>query len=295
MIDYITLDELSFPIDCRLQKIKSVQPHFHNDCVVLMFILKGEFEVHSANLHKTTEAGDLIFINSGEVHYTSGGIENEVLVAHMKIGNNETFSRRNIYDEEIMNSLKLHLLALTYLKNMEEMVEELDYMNLCRKTCELIKTLFLLDTDKCQKVHAKEVYCYICKKYYKNITAEKVAEYFSISTKHLLTLIRCCGAESFSELLSYIRCREADKLLLETDFKIQTIAQKCGFLSMSMFIKKYKIFSGNTPLQQRKHYKERSKHIFNRVRDYPQYYTTENIIKYLGELCIEYIKSRLVW
>ena len=293
MIDFIELNEESFPIDCRLQKIKSVQPHFHSDCMVLMYVLRGQFEIHSGDFRKKAEPGDLIFINPGEVHYTSGGIENEVLVAHIKTGNNECFSRKKTYNEEHINLLKMYLLALIYLYNMEELIEEFDYMNICCKTCELVKKIFGIDTDRCLKVHPTEVYCYISKNYYKNITAENVADYFNISTKHLLTLIRYCGAEKFSELISDIRCREADQLLLETDSKIQTIAKKCGFLSMSVFIKKYKAFSGNTPLQQRKCYTELSKHIFNRVKDCPQYYTIESSKKYLGELCVEYIKSSI--
>ena len=74
----------------------------------------------------------------------------------------------------------------------------------------------------------------------------------SINKTNLLTQIHeFCVFESFSKLVQYIRCYEAEHLLLTTDMKIQEISDRCGFSSVKYFHKYFKLLWRITPLQHK--------------------------------------------
>ncbi len=286
MIDYVNLKAEDMTVTCKLQKLKDVPPHYHDDYVTLLYVLDGQLEVFSGSFHLKMKAGDFTFINKREVHYTVNGIDNNVIVAHIKVKENSFYSRKENY---LPNELERYILALAYLENSDLLVEENEYMELCAKVTSLIEQIFVIKAPEKSRVNVKEVCRYLHNNYAKKISLEEMSVTLGISPIHLTNLLKNAGAGTFSEYLSDIRCREAECLLLNTDLSVQKIADRCGFSSVQTFIKTYKNFSGRTPLQQRKHYKELLKHKFNRIRDCTSYYAVERITRCLGELSIKSI------
>jgi len=289
MIDYVNYKADEMPVTCKLQKLRDVQPHYHDDYVVLIYVLDGQLEIYSGGSHSKMKAGDLFFVNRREVHYTVNGSDNSVVVAHVKVQEKECYIRKKECFSEALKDLKKYLLALTYLENTERLIEESEYVKLCEKVTSLVKTIFYVKAPEKSRVDVNDVCRYLQEHYIKKFSPEKISDVLGITSIHLTNLLKYSGAGTFMEYLSYIRCREAECLLLDTNLSVQKIAGRCGFSSVQIFIRKYKTFSGRTPLQQRKYYKEISKHKFNRIKDYPSYYTMERITRCLGELCINSI------
>ncbi len=86
---------------------------------------------------------------------------------------------------------------------------------------------------------------------YRTVTLGDVAQYFNYCTAYASRLIKKRTGMKFATLISEIRFRNANELLLSTDMKISDIAEKCGFGSTEHFFRNYKEKFGCTPTQFR--------------------------------------------
>ncbi len=82
-------------------------------------------------------------------------------------------------------------------------------------------------------------------------TEDEVAKYCNVSYNYFSYVFKKTMEKPFSEYISILRLREAEKLLLSTDKSITEIAYACGFSTSSYFISKFKSYKGITPKQFR--------------------------------------------
>lgn len=82
-------------------------------------------------------------------------------------------------------------------------------------------------------------------------TETEVAEYCNVSYNHLSFTFKNVMGKSFSEYITFLRLREAERLLLSTDKSITEIALSSGFSTSSYFISIFKKNKGITPKQFR--------------------------------------------
>ena len=93
-------------------------------------------------------------------------------------------------------------------------------------------------------------------KHYADVTEHEVAEACSVSYNHFSRVFKKTMGKSFSDYLTQIRVREAERLLLTTDKNVTEIALEVGFSSSSHFISRFGALRGITPRQFRARVKE---------------------------------------
>ena len=86
---------------------------------------------------------------------------------------------------------------------------------------------------------------------YATATEQEVADACAISYNHFSRLFKRSLGRSFSEYLTHLRIREAEKLLIFTDKSVTEIAMDVGFSSSSHFIARFGAHRHVTPRQFR--------------------------------------------
>ncbi len=92
---------------------------------------------------------------------------------------------------------------------------------------------------------------YIDNHYTENLSLKDAAEQAGFSKYHFSRLFKEYTGQTFSDYLRNIRIRAAQSMLLIPDMKVSTIAQDCGFSSLSAFNKSFLAITGCTPTKYR--------------------------------------------
>lgn len=89
----------------------------------------------------------------------------------------------------------------------------------------------------------------------KAVTLAAVARRFGLSPYYLSRAFRRETGFTFTEYVSAVRLKEAQRLLRETDARVVDIAALVGYRNLSHFGRAFRRFAGCSPLQYRKSYR----------------------------------------
>ena len=95
---------------------------------------------------------------------------------------------------------------------------------------------------------------YMTSHYQKNISVEDIARQLSLNPQYFSRLFKKYTGTSPHQHLVTLRLRRAKSLLLETSLSISQIADECGFMSSTHFIRAFKQENDITPQKFRKLY-----------------------------------------
>jgi len=93
---------------------------------------------------------------------------------------------------------------------------------------------------------------------YQSITLSSLAEFFHYSEPHLCTLIKQNTGENFTELIRKLRMKDAINYLLNTDLKVNEIAEIVGYNSADHFSRVFRQTYKCSPAEYRKVNKKES-------------------------------------
>lgn len=93
---------------------------------------------------------------------------------------------------------------------------------------------------------------YIEQHYAEDLTLEIVAEHLPITAGYLSTVFKEKTGEYFVDYVNGVRIREAQRMLLETDLRVQDIAVRAGYQNVNSFNRMFKKWSGMSPREFRK-------------------------------------------
>lgn len=97
-----------------------------------------------------------------------------------------------------------------------------------------------------------EIVRYINTSYKKNLSLPYVAEHFYISPYYLSRTFKDVTGFGFNQYVNSVRVKEAKKLLEETKLKVNIIAERVGYGSITHFGRVFKEITGHPPLYYRK-------------------------------------------
>lgn len=86
------------------------------------------------------------------------------------------------------------------------------------------------------------------------LTLEHLGKTFHMSPKYFSVYFQKHFLKNFTDYLTAVRLEMAKKLLIETDYEIELVAQKSGFSTSSYFIRIFRSCTDTTPLQYRKNF-----------------------------------------
>ncbi len=110
-----------------------------------------------------------------------------------------------------------------------------------------------------QKNHAQtnlllEITSYIEAHCNEKLTLKRLGKAFHMSPKYFSVYFQKHFSKNFTDYLTAVRLEMAKKLLIETDYEIELVAQKSGFSTSSYFIRIFRSYTDTTPLQYRKNF-----------------------------------------
>jgi len=247
--------------------------HWHDE-VEIIYVKKGFITVYIGDETFSAKAGDLFFVNSGELHFMGSddmGVEYYTLLFPWTF---LSFQVEDTLENEFFLPLRQKKLllpskveAFDTQKYMTDLIAEIIEINEEKKLGYQLRTrIFLLELierflqeDSLQQANItgttgmqRELLSYIQEHYTEKITLFMLAQEFHLSEKYISWYFKEHFHISFMQYVSHLRMTRAKNLLFNTEQSITEIAYSCGYPSVNYFIRSFKEIHSITPLQYRK-------------------------------------------
>jgi AraC-like DNA-binding protein len=236
--------------------------HFHSDYEIY-YLVKGHVRYIIADRIFNLSAGDVALIPSGVIHNTSYGDE---LTERLLI---------NFQGSLIKNTELLHVFSNGVIRLSES--KRFEFEGLFKKICEekersdayshdliishLCEILAYMNRSAERRVTPKldgysrimqDAVEYINKCFASEITLDDIAKKCSLSRSFFSKKFKEVTGFGFSEYLTLVRIKNAERLLSEGKKNVTDIAFECGFNDSSYFALKFKELIGITPKKYQK-------------------------------------------
>lgn len=251
----------------RVYRNLAFVPHWHTE-IEMIYIREGALEVTLESESVRATKGDLIIVESGEIHYSN-------------IGENTNVLEFIIFDPAIINSifkgfnlktalltkntlkksqLTKHLLALLCTINHEVKYKNKYYDEIIaaelRKFCLLLKrnAAYLINDNqpKSQRDRIDEFQSfldYLEQNYSEDISLSDGAKYLNLNTSYFSTLFKDYTGSTFVRYLNALRVEKALEAIQKNEQSIIEIAYDCGYNNIRSFNRVFKEFTGIAPSQ----------------------------------------------
>jgi len=251
--------------------------HFHDEYEIY-YLLEGERSYFINNETYHVKKGNLIFVNSHEIHRTSTIDEpfherililfnKEILQKYLHIFENLNIKGffkigYGIIDLNIQEQKYVKDLLFFIMKEIKNKQIGHDFLTLTklaellffilRKQIQITNTLqhTPIQTQKHQKVN--EVAHYISVNYGSNESLDELSDKFFISKYYLCRIFKEVTGFTVNEYININRIKQAQILLEKGNSSITQIATNVGYKNTSHFNKVFKTYLETTPLQYRK-------------------------------------------
>lgn len=167
-----------------------------------------------------------------------------------------------VYVSQILNQLVIALTqyAIDNEIRLEELLEDkmVVYRQLWKnhtldEACEWICGILeaLLDWKNVENAagsrYMKRITAYVDQNYSEDITIDSIASYIGISYSYLRKLFKEATGSNLADYINDLRIQKAKQLLIETNYKIGTIAEMCGFNHERSFSRAFSQAEGMSP------------------------------------------------
>ena len=267
-------------------KAGNVWPAHYHSYIEILYGITGDYEVIlNGKSHKFTE-GDLVLINSKEVHLINslteeGGqyivlrFEPEVIYSNMFHNHLhlkyvlpfilETSAHQKVIKKEIIDSTFIPKLLYEILSEfqMEAYGYELAIQNHIGRIFLWILRYFNETSSEFMGSELTDItfikrlqpsFDYVLEHFNEEIKATDMAALCNMSSSYFSRTFNSQMGMTFNEYINYIRIMEAEKLLVSTTMNVTEIGNAVGFSTTSYFIKLFKFYKNISPKQFRKEF-----------------------------------------
>ncbi|MCD7956756.1 MAG: AraC family transcriptional regulator [Lachnospiraceae bacterium] len=272
-----------FPFECYGAQAESnrflVYYHWHRQ-IEIICVDQGELILMVEGETHVGQAGDIFFINPGQVHQLILEQKNSSYFSFVFEPEWLDFKQADYVQDALLNPLKktlgfplrvsreqpCHQSLLRDIHSIKQIyVMQPDCYRLMIKI-QLYKLLLLLETNQLFvpvspaatithsqiTIRIRELTDYIAAHYQEHISLEQGAEIMHMSPKYFSSFFAKTFLVSFTQYVNHYRVDQACVLLKTTDLPIMEIAFETGFENFSYFIRKFKEIRGCTPKEYRK-------------------------------------------
>ena len=272
-----------YPFECHLQKglgkgtLANAHYHYY---IELLYCISGSAGVFIAGKSYNFCVGDMILINSREVHSVYNTSEDAIEYIVVKFDPNVLYStsitvfetkyvfpftlnkstHQKVFTEDEIKDTFIPRLIHEILKEYNKRTYGFELAirnNICGVFLLILRNWYDKGLDLNINTNINEntlkklqvIFDYIDRNYMFEISAESVASTCNMSYSYFSRFFKASVGKSFSKYLNYVRITEAEKLLLSTNLNITEIAMEIGFASSSYFIQQFKLYKNLSPKQ----------------------------------------------
>lgn len=233
--------------------------HYHNHYEIY-YLVKGEVRYFIDSTIFDLKSGDMVLIPPGVIHKTAyvanNSIERLLLIFTNDFlsvdANNEILKCFDTYCVKNADSVKNLLNSIeNESKNVDGFSDEIvkAYIKtLLIRLTRLTKSKEFIKNKSSEFMHIAN---YIDENFSGEINLDILCSEFSISKSHLSRQFKASTGFGINKYISLVRIKNAEKLLLTTDYSITKIAELCGFNDSSYFSAVFKKLKGISPLKLR--------------------------------------------
>jgi AraC-like DNA-binding protein len=281
-----TINGIPYNFFCHVQECEGpcnvYNAHLH-DYIEILYGLSGVFDVYLNGTRHRFQTGDMVLINSREVHQIMALSEgkNHYLVLRFEPELIYTMSY-NIFEAKYILPFTLnnsthqkvfqnYEIEFTFIPSLlKEILLEFntkDYgfelavkAHICKIFLWILRYWHKsgielnIYSDANEELFKKLqiVFSYISENYDKNLRAADMAKLCNMSFSYFSRSFKRVMKTTYNEYLNYVRITEAEKLLISTDLNVTEVAMQVGFSTASYFIKQFHIYKKISPKQFKK-------------------------------------------
>lgn len=252
----------------------TVERYHYHDYIEFLYALDTDMNVWiNGSPHKML-TGDLVIINSGELHNISFNKDSHYICVKFSprilyFDDNSLFefkyvtpflsdrSPQKLFHKKDFENVDVHALSIEIMDEWEQQRPAYE-LSIRANILKIFAGIFRY-WDKQNVFHSeatmtdpiKKALLYISENF-DSVTERDAAACCGLSYNHFSASFKKAVGRSFSDYITLLRLSEAEKLLISTEQSITDIALSCGFSSTSHFISRFKAQKGITPGQLRK-------------------------------------------
>lgn len=249
-----------------------VTAHWHDD-IEIIYVTGGTLHISISNKSYTGAAGDIFFINKGEMHemygqdtslnYTAFVFDAAYLSFMTEdLAQKQFISPINNGNIHFFHQIKSNPFAEEILKRITQLNTEKPYSYTLGTKASLLQFMSMLidnglyiakeDNTETKSEFLKKIISYINDRCTEQIPLSEIAREFNMSAKYFCRFFKNSFNKTFVEYVNAVRIEHAMKILADRDITITEAALSCGFSNMSYFTRTFKKITGFTPSGYRK-------------------------------------------
>lgn len=243
--------------------------HWHASAEII-YVRRGKLKVQMNEKKYILKSGDIIYINSKQIHSTQSTENNEVIVVQIpsnffnKFTNNEIkpfavhCNTLESEDQKNFDNIRKLLYKMYLYSERKDEAYNLKIYSLLFDLGYILYKYFRVeeyDIDIASQKYLdrlSDISDYIKSNYKEQITLQSVADEFNHSPQYLSKMFRKYTGTTFLTFLNTVRLNYAFKEVINTDYSILSIAEENGFANVKSFNKLFKETYGMTPTAYRK-------------------------------------------
>ena len=259
------------PIEIKEPTEESVYSYHFHDYIEFLYAFSSGAHVWINGERYQFNKGDLIVINSEELHtvtyeekvshicvhflphilYFDDQMRYEIKYAIPFLSND---SHQKLFRSGELKNTDVHALVTEIFEEFNAKkpgYELIIRANIQKLFCSILRYWHennATNTDVLMNDTLKKALAYIAKNY-NTITEKEVAKECGLSYNHFSNTFKKFMGRNFSEYLIALKLKEAEKLLISTNYSITEVAQMTGFSTTSHFISRFKQYKNITPKQ----------------------------------------------
>lgn len=255
----------TFPVKVRTYRAQSIPAHWHEH-IELLYLLSGNTTFVCNAKGIAVRRGDLVVVNSGELHYFESETEIEYvciiieasLLTDAGCGNVLLQSRippdatvSSYVRTLVQNSESPHAASELVLKGTACLL--IAHLIDCYTAEKLLPSKYDLRLSRMKKTNA--LLDFMHENYNCPLTTASLAEAYHFSEGHLCRIFRAATGKTVTQYLNQIRIEKAAVLLKNTDESVSGISQSVGFESLNYFDRVFRKRFGCSPVEYKRNFR----------------------------------------
>ena len=298
------------PLAISMGDIRHTPPHIHSRAIEFVFCLKGTVSLVCNHQKIELQEGEMFTIDLEDLHCVFSDKENVTLTVHLDLSKVsmpfELWSQAYIACEDLscedfqirhLEQMKYYLLSVAFAHAKAKefnpeyaakasdtiadyMYEHFDWISLISKNPPHD------NKDLVDRFRTIYDYCYGHSE--EKLRISMLAEKVHINENYFSQFIKKSPYGNFSLMVGYMRCYEAQTLLLTTSKSIVEISDLCGFSDDKYFYKNFKYWWKTTPTSFRKWYSD-----YIKTPEEANYFSNEESVSILASYISEYMSGHI--